>query len=67
MKVAVPLVAVEAVKERRARGEEVRTTRARREPCGKSVMLAVAILGLLAVVPILLVIEPLLLWSNCGQ
>jgi hypothetical protein len=32
-----PLVAVEAVKERRARGEEVRTTRARREPCDVSV------------------------------
>ena len=29
----VPLVVVEAVKERRARGEDVRATRARREPC----------------------------------
>jgi hypothetical protein len=43
MRGAVPLVAVEAVKERRARGEEVRTTRARREPCSESVMLAVDI------------------------
>jgi hypothetical protein len=63
----VPLAAAEAVKERLARGEEIRTTRARRGPCGVSVVLAVVILGLSAILPILLVIEPWLLWSNCGQ
>ena len=64
MRGVIPFGAVEAVKDRLARGEDVRTTRARREPCSALVGLGITIECYL---PILERVEPSLLWSNCGQ
>ena len=64
---ALPFVAAEAVKERLARGEDVRTTRARREPCHVLVTFAMITPAVMTTVPIFSRIGPSLLWSNCGQ